>query len=360
MERRIQWRARRLFGAAIVLGAAACASGDPVLGPSQEVELVCSIPTGQIFNGQSKDGIPALTDPRLVPVGDASLGYLLDTDRVIGIEAGGVALAIPINVLWWHEIVNLRFAGLDLAITHCPLTGSSLAFDRAPAGGAEFGVSGLLYRNNLIMYDRSSDQSLWPQMARGARCGSRDGVALSMVPLVEMTWQGWRTLHPETMAVSSDTGFDRDYRVYPYGDYDRVDNPELLFPQGGIDGRRPPKERVLGIPDGSGGGVAYPFGELESLGRAAAVSAGSHVVMWDSHRRSAMAFVAELDGAPVEFTVRDGTVVDRATGSVWAVDGHAVEGPLAGRRLEPVAEAYVAYWFAWADFQDGTDVWSAR
>ena len=27
----------------------------------------------------------------------------------------------------------------------CPLTGSSLGFDRAPVGGAEFGVTGLLY-----------------------------------------------------------------------------------------------------------------------------------------------------------------------------------------------------------------------
>jgi hypothetical protein len=52
-------------------------------------------------------------------------------------------------------------------MAHSPYR-SSLAFDRAPAGGATFGVSGLLYQNNLMMYDRNRPESLWPQMLRGA------------------------------------------------------------------------------------------------------------------------------------------------------------------------------------------------
>jgi hypothetical protein len=77
------------------------------------------------------------------------------------------------------------------------------------APGAEFGVSGLLYRNNLIIYDRNTEESLWPQMARGARCGVRHGSDLVMFPTVEMTWTGWRALHPRTRVVSSETEFDR-------------------------------------------------------------------------------------------------------------------------------------------------------
>lgn len=44
--------------------------------------------------------------------------------------------------------MNLRIGERDLAVTHCPLTGSSLVFDRAAIGGAELGVSGLLFKNN--------------------------------------------------------------------------------------------------------------------------------------------------------------------------------------------------------------------
>lgn len=358
MDRGMRWNGRRWAAAAAVAAVAGCGGDDSptdLRGP----ELECSIPENRIFTGQVRDGIPALTDPLQVGPDAAGTTYLSPDDRVIGLKSGDSFLAIPLNIMWYHEIVNLRFGGLDLAVTHCPLTGSSLAFDRAGAGGAEFGVSGLLYQNNLIMYDRSSAQSLWPQMIRGARCGSLDGTSLTMVPIVEMTWQGWRTLHPDTRVLSSDTGRERDYHVYPYGDYDRTDNPQLLFPQGDVDGRRPPKERVLGIPDGAGGGVAYPFGELQARGWVAAVHHGGRVILWDGNREGAMAFQRVMDGSPLTFEVRDDTVFDLETGTAWSVDGVAVDGPLAGRRLTPVPDAYVAFWFAWAAFQPDAELWRA-
>jgi hypothetical protein len=289
---------------------------------------------------------------------DEGAGYLRDEDRVIGVAVDDEVVAIPINILWWHEIVNLELGSRTLAVTHCPLTGSSLAFDRAPLGGVEFGVSGLLYRNNLIMYDRTTQESLWPQMIRGARCGVRDGQGLTMYPLVEATWGSWRSLHPDTRVVSGDTGYDRDYRVYPYGDYARIDNRELLFPLPDIDRRRQPKERVLGIPLRDGGD-AYPFGELAELGDAAVVAGPDYVVLWDAPAAAAMAFEPTDGARDLTFRVRNGEVVDDQTGSVWQVDGTATAGAMKGTRLTPVAEAYVSYWFAWAAFQPGTNLWEA-
>lgn len=114
--------------AAIVL--CACSEWEnPVAQPggSAPGRPTCSIPTSQIFNGgPGKDGIPALTEPELVAVGASGTEYLRDDDRVIGLALEGEVLAIPLNILWWHEIVNLRVGDRDLAITHCPLTGSSL------------------------------------------------------------------------------------------------------------------------------------------------------------------------------------------------------------------------------------------
>jgi hypothetical protein len=179
-----------------------------------------------------------------------------------------------------------------------------------------------------------------------------------MFPVVEMTWGGWRTLHPGTQVVTSFTGFPRDYRVYPYGDYDRIDNQELLFPLGDIDARRLPKERVLGIPSGDGG-VAYPFRELSGLGTVAALAAGEYVVLWNDIFDAAMAFRRTVDGERLDFVIEGRTIKDVQTESTWQVDGLAVAGPLAGHRLEGVPEAYVAYWFAWAAFQPNTTLWNA-
>ncbi len=349
--------------------AAACAGEPTGTGPPgsprQEPRaplLSCTIPIDQIFDGGvGKDGIPALNNPTLVPATHADADYLLPGDRVIGLVSRDGPVAVPLNILWWHEVVNLDLPDRRVAVTHCPLTGSSLVFDRAVAGGAEFGVSGLLFRSNLILYDRSPSESLWPQMTRAATCGEASRTPLPMVPSFEMTWAGWKDLHPDTRVVSRRTGHSRNYRVYPYGDYDRRDNFETLFPVV-VDTRRPPKERVLGIPIAGDGGIALPFGEL-AFQRQRAVHItlrdGPAVVLWDSDAAAAVAFFRTVGDTTLHFDLVSRRWVDRETGSVWSLAGHATEGPLAGTRLRPVAEAYVAFWFAWAAFQPETVIWDS-
>jgi hypothetical protein len=315
-----------------------------------------------IFDGgPGKDGIPALTNPRLVGPADPGAAYLQPDDRVIGFFADGNPIAVPLNIGWWHEIVNFDIGGRHFAITYCPLTGSGLGFDRAKAGNAEFGVSGLLFMNNLIMYDRRADESFWPQLSRGARCGARIGTDLDMVPVIETRWDGWTSLYPNTKVVSSETGMLRDYTAYPYGNYDQPDNAALLFPMPRVDGRRPPKERVLGIPQDSGG-IAFPYGALAELGQTAVVDAalaGQRIaVFWDAMREAAGAFRIAADGPARTFRVADGRIADDESGSTWRVDGLATAGPLAGTRLTPVAEAYVVFWFAWAAFQPKAQLWT--
>jgi len=108
------------------------------------------------------------------------------------------------------------------------------------------------------MYDRRDEESLWPQMNRQASCGSAVGARLDMIPVVEMRWPEWKSLHPDTKVVSDGEGFDR---TYPYGNYEALG--DLPFNSVSYDERRPPKERVLGIPAGPEGGIAFPFRALD-------------------------------------------------------------------------------------------------
>ena len=323
----------------------------------------CLVPTAQFGDGGiAKDAIPALTDPDfLLP---DSAPFMHEADRVIGIVVEGQPVAVPHNILWTHEIANFNFPTIQLAVTYCPLTGSSMAFDRAAVGGGEFGVSGLLFQNNLTMYDRTTSESLWPQMARQAACGPRLGARLSMIPVIEMTWEGWKAFYPDTRVIS-ETGVNTQYpaTTYPYGDYASPGNDALLFPLE-IDGRRPPKARLLGIPDSRRGGVAFLFSDLDDGQPVRVVHEraedGPIVVFWHRRYESAMAYRSRLDGASLTFQVRGARIVDVETRSEWRVDGRAAAGPLAGARLEPVAEAYVAFWFAWAAFHPETRIWEGR
>ncbi len=366
-----QTLAKNIFGAAtLALATLTLACGDSPVATSfpkleREADGTCSIPEDEIFSGGvRRDGIPALSDPPLVSPDHPDATYVRSWDRVIGMEIDDTYIAVPHNILWWHEIVNFSALSKPLAVTYCPLTGSSMVFDRTAAGGAEFGVSGLLFQNNLILYDRSEEQSLWPQMLRGARCGPRDGQQLEMVPSIEMRWDAWVGLHPDTKVIGISSGLNRNYQQYPYGDYESLNNERTLFPQDNFDGRRPPKERVLGIPFASGGGMAFPFTALDSGGDRLVVHSQAEgddiVVFWDRDSKAAVAFEATLDGQALEFELSEGRYVDLETGSEWTLDGRAISGALEGRRLVQISDAYVAFWFAWAAFVPGTDLWLSQ
>jgi hypothetical protein len=299
----------------------------------------------------------------LVTPFDASVDYLLPSDRVIGIEVDGQYIAIPHNILWHHEIVNFDSLGVPLAVTYCPLTGSSMVFNRSGVGGDTFGVSGLLFQNNLIMFNRSEEgvtESLFPQMMRQGRCGPLDGQALTMYPAVEMQWASWRSLHSDTRVVSGDIpGSDRDYQLYPYGNYETRDG--TFFPQSGIDTRRPPKERVLGIPGVGDAAIAFPFAAMAELGTAAVIheTVGGEpvVVFWNGRAQSAIAFQPAIDGRVLTFEASPTGYVDNETGSSWTLDGRAFSGEFAGRNLEMFPESFVSFWFAWEAFHLATRLW---
>lgn len=367
-------RSARLAAAAAIFVVAACdapTAGEPPPDPDLSVAAGCAFTPADLFNGgPGRDGIPSLINPPLVPLDHADAAYMdayvqqaaqdpgAAEARVVGLVVDGQAIAIPHNILWWHEIVNADLGGRRLAITYCPLTGSALVFDVTAAGTQRFGVSGLIFQNNLVMFDPETE-TLWPQLCRRAVSGSRAGTELVQVPAIEMHWEAWKARHPNSLIVSAETGYRRDYTRYPYSHYES--SGTLLFPmRRGIDNRLPPKERVFGIREGEGG-LAFPFRELEAVGPTLALVTrreGQDVlVLWDAAARAAAAYLPETtDGLRVTLRSEGDGFVDAESGTRWDVEGRAIAGPLAGSRLVPFPHAFVAFWFAWAAFQPQTGI----
>lgn len=214
----------------------------------------CTVPCGQIFSGcPGRDCIPPLDSPEMVPIGSPLLSYLSDDDLVLGVLTPEGPRAYPHNILWWHEIANVEIGGEAFAVTLCPLTGSGLRFDRRgfiDGQTVRLGVSGLLYNSNLIMWDRETE-SLWSQMRLESISGPQITSPSPLLPVLEMTWLAWRTLHPDTLAISSDTGFARDYGVYPYVrggvDYRVNDNDTFASTDPPPDAQFENKDMVFGI-----------------------------------------------------------------------------------------------------------------
>jgi hypothetical protein len=312
---------RRLLVALITAAAAGgridSAAAEPLL---NGFDLAgASVPISAIERGgPPKDGIPAIDRPRFVT---AAAARLADDDRVLGIAWGGIARAYPVRILNWHEVVNDQFGPKPVVVTYCPLCGTGMAFEPpAPTRTSGFGVSGLLYNSDVLLYDRAT-HSLWSQILSTAISGQLKGQRLPPVPLSHTSWADWRRRHPGTEVLSTDTGHERDYGRDPYAGYDRV--PRLIFDVQHRDGRHPLKEWVLGLRI-DGRAKAYPFSVLER--------------------------VAD----------RDGTLQDKVGGQRVTIrfDRTHRTAEAVDQQGRPVV-GILAFWFAWVAFHPDTEVLSA-
>jgi len=216
------------------------------------------IPADEIFQGgPPRDGIPSIDEPSFIKAQQAK--FLKAEDRVLGLNFKGVSKAYSIRILNYHELVNDKFNQHPVIVSFCPLCGTGMAFDALKAGKTlEFGVSGLLYNSDLLMYDRQSN-SLWSQIEGKAISGSAKGTLLERLAVEHTTWKDWKARHPKTLVLSNETGFWRDYTHSPYPSYSKKE--ALYFPVAHTDKRYHPKEVIVGV-EFDGKVKAYPFTEL--------------------------------------------------------------------------------------------------
>ena len=173
------------------------------------------IPIDQIHHGgPPRDGIPSIDKPVFISARKAD--NLNPTDRVLGIELNNIKKAYPIKILNWHEIVNDRFDHQHLVISYCPLCGTGMAFK---SDASSFGVSGLLYNSDMLLYDRKT-KSLWSQIMAQAISGPLKGERLTPLAIEHTSWEDWSNRHPDTQVLSQKTGFNRSYSRSPYGHYE--------------------------------------------------------------------------------------------------------------------------------------------
>jgi hypothetical protein len=174
-----------------------------------------------------------------------------------------------------------------------------------------FIVSGMLWRESLIMMDRETE-TLWSHVTGEALHGPLAGKRLEALPVVQTTWGPWRKAHPGTLVLAKDepvTG--STYKDY-HADPDRF-------------GLSRARRAVKKLP-----GKALVYGT---------VIQGSAVAVADS---------ALEKGQEREVLLSDNKIVFRRVpdGGTRAFEADS------GREL-PVT---LAYWFAWISFYPGTEL----
>ena len=180
-----------------------------------------------------------------------------------------------------------------------------------------FGISGRLYKSNVLLYDHQTE-SLWSQLMNTSISGPL--AAKEMTPLASFRtkWKTWKHRNPKTMVLSDDTGYHRNYAIDPYEGYYRVGT--IMFPVGEVRRDLPAKEPVLGISIGDRS-KAYALNKLKA-------QPGS--------------FNDQIGATSIQITISpEGEVV-----SVRDQKGNDIA-------------AIYAYWFAWQAFHPDTEVYKS-
>lgn len=321
--------------------------------------------------GKPRDGIVAIDEPKFVIAAEAR--HILDDEPVVVVEIEGKAKAYPLAIMMRHEVVNDVVGGVAVAVTYCPLCNSAVAFGREVDGRTlDFGVTGNLRFSDLLMWDRQTE-SWWQQISGAAIAGELAGKRLDVVPAAVVAWGEFRRAHPTGKALLADAGAGLDYDAARYAGYDgEWGYPHMLGRAPDL--RLPSMERALGLAV-NGQARAYPFSALADARVVNDSVGGESVVVFyepgalspfagaDGGERRAVgaatAYQASVGGIRLTFELRDGRVVDRQTGSEWSALGRATAGELAGERLRMV-EHGTYFWFAWAAFYPGTEVWDGE
>ncbi len=307
-----------------------------------------SIPQNEVFDGgPGKDGIPSVDRPHFAK---ASNTANLDMDElVLGIIHKDMARAYPHSILDWHEIVNDDLDDLSIAVTYCPLTGTGVGWDRMIQGNkTEFGVSGLLFESNLMPYDRNTN-STWSQQRLDCVNGDLVGTDINAIVMIETTMGTWLEAYPESDLMTEETGFNRAYDRYPYGDY-RTNNDRLLFPVSNDDSRLNKKDRVLGVL-GESASIAYPFNyEMTDTEILYDYLEGDEIIIIRNtnlnyivsyHNPNGLRFTIVEDGLPAIIQDEDGNEYDLA--------GRGLETSRTVPDLVPTL-SFMGYWFSWGTF----------
>lgn len=274
-----------------------------------------SIPAHEILpGGPPKDGIPSIDAPQFVS--GKKQTFLEGEDYVIGITHDSIAKAYPLRIMSYHEVVNDSIGNLPIIVTYSPLCNSGIAYEsKIEARYFTYGVSGKLYNNNTLLYDRQTN-SLWLQLTGEAVSGSCQGEKLNMLPTEVTTWAEWSKKHPSTKVLSTNTGHCRNYEKMAYADY--FMSKDLMFPVRNRNRLIPPKTKVIGF-EIDGKIKAYPL-----------------FVLPDSKTK---VIQEEIEGTTVQIHN------DRSSESAYVTDAD-------GNMLPAVS----TYWFAWYAFHPDTEL----
>jgi hypothetical protein len=289
---------------------------------------------------QSPPG-PSLNSPDCIRVPEARAE--LPGDEVLGVGRNGEYCAYPLRMMAFHRVVNDHLGGPPILVAYDPDAGMGQVYDPViDKKEHNFDSAGL--RGGIpILKDRETG-SIWSIATGEAIDGPSKGKRMARIPSWIITWKRFSELHPDAYVLKEDAKQSVHYVA-------RVTAPTCPIPasiQEKPDKRLRADELVFGL-EAPRGEFAITLSTFARAGRIWSID--NLVVFYDGIGKAAGAYAAEAKGRKLTFSVVEkyGTRLfkDKETGSLWNIEGAAVEGALKGTSLASVPSSR-SRWFAWS------------
>lgn len=306
------------------------------------------IPINEVADGgPGKDGIPSIDNPIFVSASEAT--NLSNDELIVGVKIGNEAKAYPHFILDWHEIVNDQFGESNLSLSYCPLTGTAFLWPSQVANvSTSFGTSGLLYNSNLILYDRATDSN-WSQMRIQCVNGSQIGTKPQTLNIIETNWATWKAMYPNSEVLTTQTGFNRPYNTYPYGNY-KTNHDFFLFQPSILNPELPNKKRVFTLIDEDMSKV-YKFEDFAG-GKVIKdfFNGKTYLIVGNENVINAFALGSQFSNLDFSYSFNNSEIFfNDNEGNGWSIFGRAISGPRINTQLSTPTKV-TSMWFAVAVF----------
>ncbi len=207
---------------------------------------------------------------------------------------------------------------------------------------------------NFLMRDEQTG-SYWQQVSGQAISGPMKGKSLELVHSDELTFDLWKSEHPDGSILSPVTVNMPDYAKADW-EQGLAKLPTVI---GFANSPLPNRELVVGV-SLHGADRAYPVQAIQKEATVIDQLGETPVlIVTGPDGKSIRAFVRRMDGASLEFFRKTGepwALIDSATSSEWNFQGCAVSGPASGECLQAL-DLLKDYWFDWRQYHPATTVY---
>jgi hypothetical protein len=214
-----------------------------------------------------------------------------------------------------------------------------------------------LFNAVMVMNDRETG-SIWSHIGGEAVDGRMKGASLEIIPMLQVSWEKWQELHPDTLVLSNDTPYQSSYSHTGMGGEGL--GPEFIASVVYWDTRLPHNLVVLGVSAGETF-RAYPVADVVNAGGILNDDIAGLPIVLVVNKDSALsvAYSSEVNGTTLHFQASEEsgtTFVDRETGSTWNLEGLATDGPLTGASLTFVT-SFLTEWYGWSAYHPDTEIY---